>query len=301
MSLRTLLLWSVLGAVLFASAVPIADAFFKPRGHKANHLAADKQGNWLSKHWQAAVFAAGFGVIGMCSLQACQPSPIEKSESAPIINTEVAQSLIADDTLLYAKILSGEEKVELVYYIRDGGQVTNIGWLMEKKDFMGNRHILPYKPDYKSLPDNLSIVTKDNITDYLPFLPNQETVPNEDIVGKFLPLDKLPLGTAFNNMWGDMLGGAIFATIEPLEAKEKTSQPVTYVALVTYVNGVELEADDRFFEIISNYSSKELLLYFDLPIWPLSEPTRAWIHPLHQQAEMAREAVHQVADLLKIK
>ena len=73
---KNLLLCSVLGALLFASAVPTAEAFPKPRA-KASHLEKGKLHGWLSKLGWTTAF-----VVSVCGLQSCQP----------INETEVAQS-----------------------------------------------------------------------------------------------------------------------------------------------------------------------------------------------------------------
>ena len=266
---KNLLLCSVLGALLFASAVPTAEAFSKLLPSSASHLEKGKQRGWFSKHWRAAAFAVGLGYIAVSGIQVYQNKQYEQRTNLvleQINETEVAETLVDNDILsgLYRELLRGEEHVRLVYYTNDGE--ARIGWLKKEKDFKDNRLISPYKSDYKSRHDvnpieltavlmKHAISDYSNASDYLPFflnnenLPIYETVPSGAIAGKLLS-SGYTHGTTFSNEDGQELSGVVFATISPLEAKEKKGYPSTYVVLVTHRDGQELEAEDRYFTIM---------------------------------------------------
>ena len=282
---KTLLLCSVLGSLLFASAVPTADAFLKPPAPKASHLEGGKQGSWFSKHWRAAVFAVGLGIVGVYGFQSYQP----------INETEVAQSLVATGTLsnLYGKLLSGEEEERLVYYIHDGE--TKAGWLDSK-----TRHIEPYIPDKDSIYVKIS-----HLANHLPFLSNKDLVSNEAIMGKLLPTGYQLYATTFSNEDGQVLSGATFATLLPLEAKEK-AHPPTYVILVTHHDKQELEAEDRYFttipdNLIDEYGVPPLMSFSNASALDLIDRLRqqAFGYELTEQQRMAIDDIRQLGIILE--
>ena len=282
---KTLLLWSVLGSLLFASAVPPADAFPKPPAPKsANHLEGGKQSGWIRKInkivWTTAL-VIGVGVIGTAYYKGQQHKQYEQHKNLvleQINETEVAQSLVEDGILfeLHSMLLSGEDQVKLVYYTKDGE--ARIGWLDKEKDFFNDdRLVLPYKSDYKSWhdvnPADLAVLTKypisdySNHSDYLPFFLNNKNLPIYEIVasgaiaGKLLSSVNTLYATTFSNEDGQELSGIVFATISPLEAKQRASYPSTYVILVTHRDGQELETKDRYFTIMPDDLPDE----YDLP------------------------------------
>lgn len=248
MSLKVLLLSSVLGAVLFVSTVPTADAFLQLRP-KTSNLATNKQGSWLSRHWRAAVFAVGLVNVGTAGLWVVQNTPtsyIETPAPVQINKTATAQSLTDTLPTVYRKFLRGEE-ARLVYYVNDNE--ARIGWLADKK-FIGNGRILPYIPDNKEGLDKDNVGAKiRHLANHFPFLSNKDVVSSEAIVGKLLSSGYPMWETTFSNEEGQVLSGHVFAQIIPLEAKEIT-RPVTHVVLVTHHDEQELEADDRYFTIM---------------------------------------------------
>ena len=263
---KNLLLCSVLGALLFASAVPTAEAFPKPRA-KASHLEKGKLHGWLGKHWNKAVIAMGVGVIGVCGLQYCQP----------INNTKVAQSLTSE-TLpdLYDKLSRGEEEESLVYYVAhdDETRETRIGWLH-------NELISPYIPDKYSIH---------HLTNHLPFLSKKDLVSNVHIIGTLLP-SAYPLeAVTFFSAGRNYVNGAVVATISSSSlSSKKYYLPTNYVVLVTHHAGEELDPDDRYFTFMPESSDE----YGKPPLTPrFFASTRGLIGNLRRET-FGREPIEQ--------
>ena len=78
---KALVLCSVL-ALLFANAMPPAEAFPKPRAKAANYLEKGKLRVWMSKLGWTTAF-----VVSVCGLQFCQP--INEAETAPSVKALV--------------------------------------------------------------------------------------------------------------------------------------------------------------------------------------------------------------------
>ena len=122
----------------------------------------------------------------------------------------------------------------------------------------------------------------------------------------------------------------MFATISPLEAKEKR-KPVTFIVLVTHHDRQELEAEDRYFTIMpddlpSEDGTPPLISFSDVSTlalighlhqqafgYELNEQQRMAIedlrrlgvilekYPYSQQGERAREKLHRIGELFNNK
>lgn len=245
------LLLLVLGAMLFASAVPTADAL-SPLFEKTRHVVAKQRGH--IKRLQARIFAI-MGLATTCRLPSCQTSEIDETdhivEAIDINKTEVAQKLVHTLPILLGKFLSNEEENRLVYYAYDGE--ARIGWLTG--EYGDDKTIVPYTPDNIKDIDDRSINRElRDLADSLPIASNLDVVHNSAVAGELLSSSYPEYRVKFNAKDGLMLSGIVFARLLPLGKKSLWHSDEinvrTYVILVTHLDGQELEANDRYFTII---------------------------------------------------
>ena len=291
---KTLVLCSVLGALLFASAVPPAEAFPKPRA-KASHLEKGKLLGWLSKLGWTTAF-----VVSVCGLQSCQPineTEVAQSDNEVVqraekgngqeirglnlkyeevpqnasrqsvtgLNEKIAHHLAntlpklrhiqpisgEDKRLVLTSVKDGEEtrlvlspkdgeEVSLVYYVSNDSE-ARVGWLTNNNDDIDER-ILPYRPNARNY------LVKKTYSYYYVY----ETVSSDAIAGKLQSIAYPMWKLTFSNEDGQVLSGNVFAQIIPLDAKTNPDLNPPYAVLVTHHDGQELEADDKYFTIMTD-------------------------------------------------
>lgn len=280
------LLLLVLGAMLFASAVPTADAL-SPLFEKTRHVVAKQRAH--IKRLQARIFAT-MGLATTCRLPSCQTSEIDETdhivepidinktevaqklvivEPIDINKTEVAQKLVHTLPILLGKFLSNEEENRLVYYAYDGE--ARIGWLTG--EYGDDKTIVPYTPDnIKDIDDRSINKELRDLADSLPIASNLDVVHNSAVAGELLSSSYPRYGVKFNAKDGLMLSGIVFARLLALGKKSLWHADEinirTYVILVTHLDGQELEANDRYFTIIpSDLTDK----YGTPPLIPLDD------------------------------